>query len=274
MPISIFESVKASIQNKIPAKFKGIKFFTLSFLLVLVWASPALSFDFSNWDELVKKYVKATTIDGVNLNGVNYSDLKMDSDFKELIIKLERFSPSNLKTKEGKLVFWINVYNIMAVKMILDNYPLDSIKDAGSFLTSVWNKPVGVVGGKERTLNEIEHEILRKMGEPRIHVAIVCASVSCPDLRAEAYTKEKLNEQLDDQVRKFLANPTKGIRLDKSAQEVHISSIFDWFEEDFNSQGGVLKFIRRYAPEAVQKELSKKKYDIEHLDYNWDLNKI
>ncbi len=274
MLMSIFNRVEASDQNKIPAGFKRIKFFTLSFFLVLVWASPALSFNFSSWDGIVKKYVKPTTIDGVNLNGVNYSALKKDSDFKKLVSSLEKFSPSNLKAKEEKLVFWINVYNIMAVKMILDNYPLDSIKDAGSLLTSVWKKPVGIVGGKERTLNEIEHEILRKMGEPRIHVAIVCASVSCPDLRAEAYTVENLNEQLEDQVRKFLTNPTKGLRLDKSDQEVHISSIFDWFEEDFDSQGGVLKFIQRYSPEAVQKELSKKKYDIEHLNYNWDLNKI
>ena len=106
---------------------------------------------------------------------------------------------------------------------------------------------MGVVAGKKRTLNEIEHEILRKMGEPRIHVAIVCASVSCPDLRAEAYTVEKLDSQLDDQLTLFLANPKKGLHIDKKGY-LYMSSIFKWFAEDFETKGGVRKFLAPYAP--------------------------
>ena len=94
-------------------------------------------------------------------------------------------------------------------------------KDAGSFFSSVWKSPAGKVGGKERTLNDIEHEILRKMNEPRIHVAIVCASISCPDIRLESYTGDKLGDQLDDQMKMFLSSREKGMRLDEKKNRVY-----------------------------------------------------
>ncbi|MFQ5444750.1 MAG: DUF547 domain-containing protein [Nitrospinales bacterium] len=211
--------------------------------MFLLWLSGALLFlvsgaeavDFSVWDSLSKKYVSSKTIDGIPLTAVAYKDLKKDAQLTQVLVKLEKVDLGKLKTREEKLSFWINVYNIMAVKMVLDNYPVESIKDAGSLFKSVWKKPVGVVGGKQRTLNEIEHEILRKMGEPRIHVAIVCASVSCPDLRRGAFTPEDLEAQLDEQMKSFLKNQQKGMRIDSKKGRLYLSSIFDWFEEDFDS---------------------------------------
>ncbi|UCE62618.1 MAG: DUF547 domain-containing protein [Nitrospirota bacterium] len=243
-------------------------------MILLVFIQPALAFDFSSWDGILKKYVDSKTINGVTLNAVDYKKLAKDSAYTKIVKDIEAASLSTLKSKDEKLAFWINVYNIMAAKMVLDNYPVKSIKDAGSLFTAVWKKPVGVVAGKERTLNEIEHEILRKMGEPRIHVAIVCASVSCPDLRKEAYTADKLNNQLDDQMTQFLANPKKGLAVDDKKGYVYVSSIFKWFEEDFEPKGGVRTFIAPYSPEPLQALVTNDKLTVYYLDYDWGLNEL
>ena len=243
-------------------------------VLTVLLGTTASAFDFSGWDALLKKYVASKTIDGVMLNAVDYKNVAKDPAYRKLLKELESASVSTLKTKEEKLTFWINAYNVMAVKMVLDHYPVNSIKDAGSFFTSVWKKPVGKVGGQTRTLNEIEHEVLRKLGEPRIHVAIVCASVSCPDLRKEAYTVKDLDNQLDDQMRQFLANDQKGLRVDKGEQRVYLSSIFKWFDEDFESKGGVINYITPFAPESVQAILHGKSLNVSYMDYNWRLNEL
>lgn len=247
------------------------KFWVLIVCMVLV-PSSAWAFDFQAWDGLLKKYVGPTTIAGVRLAGVNYPGIKNDPAYAKLIADLKSFSPATLKTSKEKMTSWINVYNIMAIKMVLDHYPVDSIKDAGSLFGSVWKKKVGVVGGREVTLNEIEHEILRKMGDPRIHAAIVCASVSCPDLRREAYAADRLGTQLDDQFKRFLENPSKGLKVNHKTKRVLLSKIFDWFEEDFESKGGVLPYLSRYAPEKDRSFLKKGNLDVSYLDYNWDLN--
>ena len=243
-------------------------------IMAVLSAPSAFAFDFSSWDGLLKKYVAPKTINGVKLQAVDYKNLGKDGAYKKLIKDLEKASLSSIKTRDEKLTFWINVYNIMAAKMVLDHYPVESIKDAGSFFTAVWKKDVGVVAGKMRTLNEIEHEILRKMSEPRIHVAIVCASVSCPDLRGEAYTADKLDDQLNDQLKIFLVNTEKGLRVDTKKGRIYLSSIFKWFKEDFESKGGVRKYLTPYAPESAKASLKNKKLSVYYLDYDWDLNEL
>lgn len=244
----------------------------LGVFLVFGFCSQIEAFDFSDWDTLTKKYVAPKTLDGVLLNAVDYGGLKKDPVFSDLVSSLESYPLESLKSRESRLTFWINVYNIFAAKMITDNYPIESIKDVGSLFKSVWKRSAGKVGGKERTLNEIEHEILRKMNEPRIHVAIVCASVSCPDLRLEAYTVENLSDQLDDQMKKFLRSQGKGMRLDEKKNKVYLSSIFKWFAEDFEGRGGVLKYIGQYVSPEERKTLNKPKIKIAYLDYNWKIN--
>ena len=234
--------------------------------------SNSEAFDFSDWDTLVKKHVAPKTVDGVLINAVDYSNLKKDPLFSDLASRLSSYSLESLESRKSKLTFWINVYNILAAKMITDHYPIESIKDAGSLFKSVWKQGAGKVGGKERTLNDIEHKILRKMNEPRIHVAIVCASVSCPDLRLEAYTLENLNEQLDDQMEKFLQSREKGMKLDGKKNRVYLSSIFNWFEEDFESKGGILNYISQYVPAEEKKALNNYKLKILYMDYNWKIN--
>lgn len=259
-------------KTKINENIKILRKLLFSLLLGLLWTTTAAAFDFSGWDFLIKKYVQPKTVDGILINAVDYEQLKNDHGFKKLITSLNSVRLSSLKTREEKLVFWINTYNIFATKMVTDHYPITSIKDAGSFFRQVWKKPVGLVDGRETTLNEIEHEILRKMDEPRIHVAIVCASVSCPDLRLEVYQVDSLNEQLDDQMRRFLRSSKKGMRIEKKNNRVYLSSIFKWFKDDFKSRGGVLKFIGNYVSPEIKKELKRSGIKISYLDYNWDLN--
>ncbi len=147
---------------------------------------------------------------------------------------------------------------------MIDNWPTTSIKNAGSFFSPVWDKPAGLLNGKIVSLSQIEHEILRPIGEPRIHLAIVCASVSCPDLRHEPYIAAKLNTQLDDQAKRFLNNSEKGLKIEKNV--IHISKIFDWFEEDFKSRGGVKAFMQYY-----KKDLPDLKFQA-NIPYDWDIN--
>ena len=116
-------------------------------VFALLSTPSAYAFDFSTWDDLLKKYVTPKTINGVYLNAVDYKKLGKNQEWAKLVKDLEKASLSSLKTREEKLTFWINVYNIMAVKMVLDHYPVKSIKDAGSLFTAVWKKEVGVVAG-------------------------------------------------------------------------------------------------------------------------------
>jgi len=238
------------------------------------FAAPAAAADFSAWDKLVKKYVTPSRLDGVALNAVAYEKLKADPAFGHLVNGLKTMDPARLAGRDEKLSFWINVYNILAVKMIIDHHPVESIRDIGNLFRPVWKRPAGVVGGKQRTLNDIEHEILRKMGDPRIHAAIVCASVSCPDLRTEVFSPERLNQQLDEQMAAFLANPDKGLQWDAKTRRVRLSAIFNWFEDDFETQGGVLGFVARYAPDEARAVLKDPKARVSFLDYNWKVNAL
>ena len=222
----------------------------------------------------MKKYVEPDLIDGISLNTVAYGKLRLDPVFHQLESKLRLFSPTKLRTHHEKLAFWINVYNIFAVKIVTDNYPLKSIKNVGGLFKSVWKIKAGTVGGEKYTLDEIEHGILRKMGDPRIHTAIVCASISCPDLSIEAYKPETLDDQLDRQMRRFLANPNKGMRINANTKspQIFLSPIFDWFAEDFKSSGGVRKFIKPYVPTRFRHALENTQYPISYMDYNWSIN--
>jgi hypothetical protein len=257
---------------------KIIKIFKLRLILMILLAvlepnfTMAKTFDFSDWDDLLKKYVDSNKIDGTRLNTVNYKKLQNDPVFPKLIDDLKSFSPSHFQTLKEKLAFWINVYNVFAVKIVTENYPLKSIKDIGGLFKPVWKHNAGVVGRREYTLDEIEHKILRKMGEPRIHVAIVCASISCPDLVTDVFKPERLNEQLDTQMRNFLANPGKGMRVDADGKRLFLSSIFDWFNEDFESHGGVLKFIQPHVDPKYRQMLESSSLRVFYMEYNWKLN--
>ena len=255
-------------------KFFNFYFVLMFFLLSIHSPAQAKNFEFSDWDILLGKYVKADLIDGISLNSVSYGKLRLDPVFNKLDKSLSLFSPSKLTTDQEKLAFWINVYNIFAVKIVINNYPLKSIKDVGGFFKSVWKVKAGTVGGKKYSLDEIEHGILRKMGDPRIHTAIVCASISCPNLSKKSYSSKNLNNQLDMQMKDFLANPNKGLRINinEQSKRIFLSQIFNWFAQDFKSSGGVRNFISLYVSKENRNVIKNPQYSISYMDYNWAIN--
>jgi len=235
----------------------------ISLCVVLVYPILAQSHDFSNWNGLLKNYVHTGTKHGIKLNLVDYEALKQDTRWEQTLNSLKQADIKTFSTKQKQLVFWINAYNILAVKMVVEHPGIQSIKDVGAWYASVWKEDAGFVAKHMRTLDGIENNILRPMGEPRIHFSIVCASVSCPDLRAEAYQADTLNEQLNEQARSFLSNQSKGARSDQG--ELLLSSIFKWFAADFESVGGVIPFVQKYSG-------IKANHIDGYLDYDWSLN--
>lgn len=238
-----------------------------------LWAGPATPSGFAErYAGLLDQYTRA--VDATVGTRVDYPALANAPEWKALIADLAASNPAQLTRPDEKLAFWINAYNILAIDIVLQNYPVASIKDIGSFFRPVWDRPAGQIAGRPYGLGEIEHEILRPMGDPRIHGAIVCASVSCPNLRREPYAAARLDAQLDDNMRAWLARPEKGLAIDRAGHRVTLSPIFDWFEDDFAARGGVKAVVARYAPETDRMWLraNVSKSDIEYFDYDWSLN--
>jgi len=205
---------------------------------------------------------------------VNYRGLRGDPRWKRLVGLVAQIDPGKLGTREERLAYWINVYNIFAIDLILGAYPVDSIKDIGSFFSPVWGADAGKIRGRSYTLDEIEDDILRPMGEPRIHAAIVCASVSCPPLARTPFEAGAIDRQLDATLASFLANPQKGARLDRASRTLRLSKIFDWFESDFESAGGVLSFVLPHLAEDDARWIRSHRADlrIDYFGYDWGLN--
>lgn len=248
--------------------YKVYRLLTPLMLALLMFSSSvhAAEPDWSGYDQLLKNNVSKGRLNNVDLMRVDYVNIRKHPEYAKTLAMIANFNTSNLTTKNERLAFYINAYNILAIKMVLDHWPVKNIKDIGSLFTSVWKMDVGKINGRTTTLDKVEHEILRKMDEPRIHMAIVCASVSCPDLRNEAYQAKKLNKQLDEQSAMFLNNPKKGLRI--KGDTVYVSKIFDWFEKDFDGLGGVKSFIRNY-----RKDVPLHSSIDADLNYDWQLNK-
>ncbi|MEZ4798012.1 MAG: DUF547 domain-containing protein [Flavobacteriaceae bacterium] len=208
----------------------------------------------SKWNELLKKHVS-------NQGNVDYKGFKEDAKkLRSYINSLGDTIPNNNWSKEETLAYWINAYNALTVDLIIRNYPIKSIKD----IKSSWKQRLWNFGKNNYNLDEIEHEILRNMNEPRIHFAIVCASYSCPKLQNEAFTAENLNMQLTKATKEFLADKN---RNEISENDIKISKIFDWFSKDFTKNGSLIDFLNLYSEVNISPKAKKR-----FKDYKWDLN--
>lgn len=203
---------------------------------------------------------------------VNYPRLQEDDRFTAYLALLDRVDPRALSPERDRLAFWINAYNAFAIKGILDGEsPAPYIGWYRYFKTRKY-----AIGGAKLNLYDLEHEILRKQfREPRVHFAIVCASVSCPKLQSTAYEGGKLDHQLGQVARAFINDTTRN-RFDRQQKIAYLSKVFDWFEEDFAaSAGSVPQFLARYVQDAeVARDLAAGLYRIEYLEYDWSLNGI
>ncbi len=176
-------------------------------------------------------------------------------------------------TKSQRMAFLINAYNAYTLQLIIEHYPVKSIKDIGGWIRGPWKQPVVHLWGESSTLNDIEHGMLRKTYEDsRVHFALVCASLSCPVLRPEAYRAKDLEAQLNDAGEKFLADRTRNT-FDLSKRTAGISSIFKWFRSDFGAgEPEVLVFLSRFVSRNVARSLVEGGWDVSYLPYDWSLN--
>jgi len=237
-------------------------------------AGPAYADQNDAYARLLKAHVRPGMVSGITLSLVDYRAVKADPAYADALNALAESRPDALTDDAERIAFWVNAYNLAAIKAMLDQYPTNSIRDGGSLFSSIWKKEVATVGGTPYSLDDIEHGVLRKdFREPRVHFAIVCASLSCPDLRAEPYAPARLEAQLDQQTAAFLSNATKGLRPGAGGTTARVSSIFKWFAGDFAGAGGVAAFIRaRSSPDVAARLGALTDAGLSYLDYDWSLN--
>lgn len=212
-------------------------------------------FNHDAWNELLQKYVSKEGL-------VDYAGLKEDAQkLLFYLYDLRENPPTDDWTRKERLAFWINAYNAMTIDLILESYPArKGIKN----IRNPWKQRRWKVGETVYNLDTIEHDILREMNEPRIHFAINCASFSCPPLLNEAFTSEKLEQQLAKVTKAFITD-SKRNTITKDALE--ISKIFKWFTKDFTKNGSLIDFLNQYSTIKISQDA-----DIDYKDYDWSLN--
>lgn len=265
-------------------------------LLTCLLAAPAhavqefgVTFHYNDYAKVLSTYVD-------NRGRVDYAGLKANRTELDYFVRdisglyIDKYESW---TDDERIPFWVNTYNALTLKSIIDHYPIKPnwktrflYPNGIRQIPGVWTEKKHSVKASLMSLDEIEHEVLRKeYSEPRIHMALVCAAKGCPPLRNEPYLPGEWNNQFKDQTRKFLADPLK-FRIDRDAGVVYLSSIFQWFEEDFQKvygdkesvswgsegQQAVMAFIGPYLDEKDWKELRDHTFSVEYLDYDWSLN--
>ena len=248
---------------------------TLSTLVLLLsislWFIPGVSagtFDHSKFDQALKKYVDDKGL-------VDYNSIAKDSGFSEYVQSLQTARVEEL-SRDGQLAFWINGYNAVTIDKVIKKKPKKSVRE--TFIPGVWTATKfftsreHIVAGKRLSQDDIEHEILRKQfKDPRIHFAIICASMGCPPLPRIAYTEENVQTRLEEETQKYL-NSQRGTRIDRAENTLHMSKLFDWFATDFiQKSGSTLAFMQPYLHEEVRIFLERDPM-ISYLEYNWALN--
>ena len=224
-------------------------------------AAGAQAFDHTHaqFDALLKAHVDEQGL-------VDYRALKAKpDDLKAYLDTLAAVSAEDYETwtPPQRLAFAFNLYNASTLQLIVDHYPIKSIRDIGTRFRGPWKQPAVRFRGSTITLDALEHGYLRKeYNEPRLHLALVCAAKGCPPLRREAYVAERLDAQLDDQSRKYLGS-SRGLQLDRANGEARISAIFQWYGKDFPS---VAAFVAKHSGESLDG------LKIRYLDYDWSLN--
>ncbi len=258
---------------------RRLNWLTQSLCVVLVGATLISSvqgeeFDHSRWDKILKETV---TDDG----WVDYKALsgQWSRELKTYLAALAAVDVRSLGSAAEEKAFWINAYNAVCAQTLVDADLPKVVPNAALFGKNIFKEKNYKIAGKIRTLNEIEHEILRKkFDDNRIHAALVCGASSCPRLRPEAYTGAQLDAQLDEECRRWIrAGLTKSRQrknhLDRERKTMYVSKIFDWFEEDFgDSDAGVLAFVRRFATDDDRAFLEKNRVRVRYLKYDWSLN--
>lgn len=215
---------------------------------------------------LLSAHVRPASRNGIPYAGVDYEAWRRDARHAEALAALLASDPNSAVSRQEKLAYWINAYNFLTIDLITREGETRSIKNLGGLLVSPWKRFRWPIGGREMSLDDIEHGTIRKLGEPRIHFAVNCAAISCPDLRAEPYVAAILDAQLAGQVARTFANPAKGYSADGAS--VRVSKVMDWYRDDFDG-GDVAGWIRANAPLNLPKGAR-----IGFFAYDWTLNDL
>ncbi len=246
-----------------------LAFIILFGLLSLRLTAAEFDHTHSNLTEVLKLHVKDARVD--------YAGLKAKpAGLNRYLDQLAAVSRVEFDAWRGprRIAFLCNAYNAWTLRLIIDHYPVKSIKDIGGLFSGPWDQAIVRLFGETITLDTLEHKILRKeFDEPRIHFALVCAAKGCPRLRNEAYVNTRLDEQLTDQAKRFLAASDQN-RVDADAHMVYLSPIFKWYGGDFEKKSGsVLAALKPYWPESSSSvALEKGSFKIRYTDYDWSLN--
>lgn len=249
--------------------------------LAVVGATPALdaqtatastaAIDHAPFDAMLRAHVT----DGL----VDYEAFARDPRFPAYLESLRRARLGG-RSADERLAFWINVYNAYTIQLIVVKEERESIKNINRTLGLLrlkgpWSERLVRAAGRDLTLDEVEHEIIRKeFREPRIHFALVCAAIGCPPLRSEAFVAARLDAQLRDQGERFLRQSPAKNRVDVASGTVHVSPIFTWYKEDFGgSDAAVGRFIAGWYPPGPERALLESgRFRLRETDYDWRLN--
>lgn len=223
--------------------------------------------DHGVWDGLLQRYVKPSN-DGVNR--VDYAALKQNdaATLKRYLDAMQAIDITQYPRDE-QFAYWVNLYNAATVDVIIANYPLESIRDIGLVGQGPWKDKVLKVKGQDLSLDDIEHGILRPIWQDvRIHYAVNCASIGCPNLAVRAYTAQSLEPMLEEAAKAYINHPRGFARVDG---ELIASSIYDWYGSDWGDQAAVLEHARKYASPETRALLADN-VGIDRFDYDWALN--
>jgi len=260
---------------------------TIAAAALLVVSSAFAQFDQSHkaFDDLLKKHV--TYITSGNASQVSYAGFSKDrAALKVYLDAVSAVPEATYKSwnKNQQLAFLINAYNAYTIELILTKYPnVKSIRDLGGTFSKPWSIKFFNLFGKETNLDNIEHDMIRAEGvfnDPRIHVAVVCASVGCPMLRNEVFTGDKIDAQLEDATTRFFSDRSRN-RYNAESKKLEVTKLLDWYKKDFTKGykgfGSVEAVLGKYADKladdpAARTEIKAGKVAVTHLDYDWNLN--
>ncbi len=261
---------------------------TLFFILSVIFICPRLTHA-AEFDHNYSAF-SATLHSHVENGMVDYQSIKTTPiELNNILKNWGKVSKNEFNTwnEQQQLAFLFNLYNGATIKLIVEHYPVDSIKDIGGFFKGPWDQDIVQLFGEIITLDHLEHQILRKQyDEPRLHLALVCAAKGCPPLRSEAYTAESFDTQLDDQIKQLLKNQLK-FKIDQTNKKVYLSPIFKWYGDDFIAKysptagfddlstrdKAVINYISKHLPKNEKLFLRTGSYTVKHLSYDWSLNK-
>jgi Protein of unknown function, DUF547 len=236
-------------------------------------AASTATIDHAAWNAFVGRYV-AVSADGIHR--VAYGRVSA-ADRADLAAYVDRLGavPISRFARDEQAAYWINLYNALIVKLVLDHYPVRSIRDIkgspGLFTFGPWRRKLATVEGEALSLDDIEHRILRPIWrDPRIHYALNCAAVGCPNLARTAYTRANLDKLLNQGARSFINHP-RGVLAEDG--RLYVSSIYAWFTEDFGGESGVIAHLRQYAAPALAERLATLSRIADH-HYDWALNDV